>query len=215
MEVIHAVGVVSALIIGGYLLIAFQVCVMVFLSGRVTSARIRVDEHPNVRALARYNTWAAANGFELLGTYRALGVPTAVWLSKAECTYLCIYSIGAVDIATDLTGQNDVTTCTNRGALLFPSRPGVWKQVITNRNLDDVLRLHREAVSYLRGRLRIDYAKEMREFPNAMAESMRLQMAHVRSLPLWPLRWPYWYFVRPWKLVNKTIREQLKTGLVP
>jgi hypothetical protein len=48
----------------------------------------------------------------------------------------------------------------------------------------------------------------------AIVESTQQQMEYVRSLPLWPLRGTYWFFVRRNILANKSIEDQHQAGKI-
>lgn len=218
MEALKAVGTVCALVVFAYLFISVQITAMVLLFSRMSSKRVVEDKKPDSAFLARYNTWAASHGFVLMGAYRALGVPTTAWFSRAEATRLVVYRMkGAaqIDLITELAGQNDVTTTSTKDSQLFPKRPGVWVQSFSGRDLDELWTLHGEAVAYVRDRLRLGLGQLPESFPEAIAGSTRKQMEYVRSLPYWPLRWPYWYFIRRRQVANKTVREQVESGLLP
>ncbi len=200
-----------------YLAVAVMLAGMVGRFARIDSAGIVEDDEPDVPRAAQCHAWAAARGFALRGTFRPLGVTTCVWVHDSEPTYFCLYSMRGKtydDFVTLLGKDNAVTTGSSNGSLLFPLPAGEWKQAFPGRDLDELWGLHQEAVSFVRGRAGVGFAQDVKDFPESMAYGIRREMDYVRSLPLWPLRWPYWYFVRRRRLLNKTVREQVESGLV-
>jgi hypothetical protein len=214
--VLTAVGAVLACLLACYLFMAVAAAGMIANLSRLESRDIVPDNRPDVLSAAHCHAWASAHGFVLRGAYRALGVTTAVWVHSLEPTHLCLYSMRGntyTDFATQLGGRNDVTTASSRDGLLWPLPVGVWKQAFPGKELDQLWLIHQEATRYVRGRSGVGFAQETTDFPEALVGGIRREMEHVRSLPLWPLRLPYWYFVRRRRLLNKTVREQVESGL--
>ncbi len=215
--VLWAVVVLLVIPLAGYLLVAVMVAGMVGQFARIESGSILEDDQPDVPNAAQCHAWAAEHGFVLRGAFRPLGVTTCVWIHDSERTFFCLYSMRGKtyhDFVTELGKENAVTTGSSKDSLLFPLPAGEWKQALPGRSLDELWRLHREAVSYVRNHAGVRLVQEAKDFPESIADGIRRDMDYVRSLPLWPLRWPYWYFVRRPRLTNKTVREQVESGLV-
>ena len=146
--------------------------------------------------------WASANGFEPVGVFRVnnmAGSPLVVaWARSGERTYLCAYLVGdnapLVDFVTILD-RGGLTTGKSKDGQLLPSSPDSFMQTFTATTAV-LWRHHQTGLKVLAAKRSVlplsgdGYLEE--DFTAAMSR----QSDHVRSLMLWPLRIPYWFFVR-------------------
>jgi hypothetical protein len=170
-------------------------------------------------AAAKRNTWLSEHGFEWDGGYSFMGILIAAWTHESEPTYFCLYLKGGSQSFTDFVtvlngGRGALTTGSTRDGLLMPKGPGDYHQAFPGKTLDESWQLHRQALDYLCGRPGTSIAGGPGGFSEALIEGVAGQARFVRSLPLWPLRWPYWFFIRRFRMNNKTVREQIESGLV-
>lgn len=205
-----------------YLVVAVAVALAVFrLSGSGTLLTpVAPADHPDLLAVAAgFDPWADQRGFRWEGAYYLNlmgGTFVAAWAHESEPTYFCIYvtaSRRVTDLVTVLNEGAGLTTCDTRDAILWPLPPGNYKQAFSGKTADERWQLHREALDCLRDRLGLAVKSNSGSFQDAFAHGVTEGVRHVRSLPLWPLRWPWWYFVRRCRLCNKTVREQIESGL--
>lgn len=146
--------------------------------------------------------WIATHNFEPTGTYRVTnmaGAPRVVaWTRSGERTYLCVY------LVANLPPQIDFMTIFERGSLatgkskdgqLLPNGPDRFLQTFTATTAV-LWRRHEAGLKVLgakRGLLPLATAGSLEQ---DFSDAMKMQASYIRSLPLWPLRIPYWYFVR-------------------
>jgi len=51
-------------------------------------------------------------------------------------------------------------------------------------------------------------------FEESFVAAINKESNYLRTLPFWPMRWPYWFFIRRGKWHNKSIKEQYEKGLI-
>lgn len=166
------------------------------------------------------NDWAEEHGFSFLGSYQvnALGSAyVAAWEKEDEPTYFCVYYLNqtlARDFVTILDGTGALTTGNSADALLFPCAPRDYKQTFPATTIQQQWDRHREALDFLKRsrdvKIRSDYAT----FEEALNAGLREPMKYVMSLFLWPLRGPYWYFLRRTKMRNLPVEDLIKRGWI-
>lgn len=178
------------------------------------------------------SSWLAQNGFESRGIFRTtggqIGAPyVVVWQRGSERTYLCIYVLTRVPMGMNrripagasinlAIGTNFVTVFQNgmlstggsRDGQLLPPRPGRFIQTFSAADANELWGFHQAGLDFLREANGQVADKAVVDFREDFVGNTRAHMAYIRSLPLWFLRLPYWYFVRRFSMHNKSVREQ-------
>ena len=149
----------------------------------------------------KYQVWGRGNGFEWLGAYHYIAPDNpeafvSAWKRQGEPIYLAWYIIGkteAIDFVTDYGGDCGVTTSNTAGGVLFPARPGHYKQCMTKMDVEGLWGVHREGDALLRSRFGFRPGRSMESFEQGFVESVRKSAQWVRSIPLWYLKVLPWY----------------------
>ena len=158
--------------------------------------------------------WAAAHDFQPTGAYRVINLPGSLklvaWTQAETPTYLCVYVI--LDTRTEIDfvtacGDKILTSGTTKDGHLLPTAPGSWMQSFSPSSASELWSRHEEAIKYLSEVADFQPGQFTPDLPNDFARAMRRHSEYIRSLPLWPLRMPYWYFVRRKIRHNKSIRQ--------
>lgn len=169
-----------------------------------------------------YFSWTAANDFHnFLGGYY-FGMPpggfAAFWQHDSEPTYLLLLIVRGqrvLNFATAFDKEYGLDTV-SMASEVYPAPPGHYKQTFSKLDLPQLYARHTEAARFLRTDGRLEFARTL---PNSIAQAVsddgKRQAAYVESMPLWPLRAPYWYYVRRLRLHNRTIEELHRKGLAP
>lgn len=167
-----------------------------------------------------HDKWATDEGFEWVGTY-LLTAPAqvfiAAWRHVEYPAFFCVYVHAQgkhTDIVTIYENDLGITTGSSKDGLLFPSAPGSYMQCLPNISVHQQWQNHLEAEAFLLEKLKLDPRPIGKPFDVIVMESIRRQMAHVRRIPLWPLRTVWWFFVRRNKLAGMTIPQQYDKGLI-
>lgn len=165
-----------------------------------------------------HNDWAEQNGFQFLGSYQVTALGTAyvaAWERVGEPTYFCVYCMGdkvARDFVTILNGDGGLTTGNSADALLFPAAPGEYKQTFPGTLAEEQWERHLAAIEFLKQHRHATIRSRFRSFDEAFAEGVRGPAAYVMTLFLWPLRAPYWYFVRRSRMRGKPVEQLIQEG---
>lgn len=166
-----------------------------------------IASHP---MYASANAWAQAHGFQWAGAYRFAQVVVLGWEHPTLERAFCIYSAAGKAVCEFNTGFEDDTrlsTSNMRDTFFLPSRPGVFKQAFLNRNHEAIWKIHSETEACFYETYGRRVATKSGTFSQSLINSCARQMKYVRSLPLWPLRSPWWYCVNRFTKPNRPVRE--------
>ena len=163
--------------------------------------------------------WAESHGFEPDCMYDFFGgggkkrITQSNWVHAEKQIALSAVEapnkgILLLELWSTFEGDITLTTSGSRASLLFPLRPGRYLQALKNNNLDSLLIAHEEAIDYLQAHRNVSELMSANSDYEKMLEGQRKQGTYIESLPLWPLRAPYWYFFRQYYYYNKTIAQQ-------
>lgn len=199
-----------------YLAICWSLYSSVRKLRRIEEFLQEVDEtaHPREFEVARgREAWASHHGFGWLGGF-SLEQPVpmflAVWSRPDATAYFVEYlhSKGRhQEFVTVLSRDEGVTTANTRDAGLFPPRPGSFVEVFDGAELDELLRRHLESVAFVQRRLTPSTEVAPVEFRALMVEAVTRQMDHIRSHALWPLRGPFWFFIRRSRMNGRPVAD--------
>ena len=176
---------------------------------------------PAIAAAQKLDAWMQAEGFELAdccvlnAMQRAF---IAAWQHTDRMRYACIYQIGpqqAYDIVTLFASDMALTTGSAVDGLLLPMPPGEYGQAFPKTSLEELWSRHTQSEAYLVQNGAVVLPAGDRPFADVFLPALRRHAAYVRSLPLWPLRGTYWFFVRRNRLKNLSVEQQVERGLVP
>ena len=162
--------------------------------------------------------WAEANGFEWVNSYQSVGsAVVAAWKKKGEPTIFCVYCLSngkiSRDFCTDLK-EGALTTGSSPDAGLFPHAPGDYAQTFPNCTIEEQWNWHIHALEYLTKNHGSKVAEDKKSFEESFREGLKTSVEHVVSIPFWPLRVPYWFFVRRKRVLGKTVSELLHQGFL-
>ncbi|MHC4551221.1 MAG: hypothetical protein ACYSUT_00430 [Planctomycetota bacterium] len=172
--------------------------------------------------------WTDSRGYNYLDTYlmEISGVRTflAVWQHPHDPTFFAAYITQAVnsksqpsknvkqemafDFVTYFTGSFSLTTGSTSSGNLMPLKEGLYRQTLNYGNLDELQEKHNEAVTYLKSFGGVQPGTLSLPAIDYIVDALRNSTEYIRSLSLWPLRGPYWYFIRKHLWHNLTIQQQ-------
>ncbi len=156
--------------------------------------------------------WLNSHEFDPLGVFRISNFDMAVWQRKGERTYLSFYNVfpgrRMVDVDSILDDGCRLITGNSWNIHALPMRPGVWMQSIAVKDIAELCRYHDMGVWFLTQSTGARPSRGDMAIEEEIIHSTKSQCAYVKSLPMWLLRLPYWYFVRRFRLSGKTVREQ-------
>jgi len=185
----------------------------------------RVDPAQDSRAAKaeqQHAEWAYRQGFDTyLGSYLIrLGTDCyiAAWQHRQRPTYFCVYYTAnrfLFDFATIFSENRGLTTGSTKDGQFLPKPPGDYIQTFSGLSLDEQFNQHAVSEHYLMTAGRLQLLSVPWTFEEAVLESIKMQAAYIQSLSMWPMRAPYWFFIRKGRLHNKSIEELHNAGMAP
>lgn len=164
-------------------------------------------------------TWLEEHGFKWYGVLHMQSQLTttyaASWVNDNINTFVCAYfgsvlgeTIRSTDIATVFEPQIGLTTADAKQSSLFPSEPGTFKQYLPERSLEE--RWHAHMVAFdLICQIQRPESYRLRSLEREMSEAVESELQAVRRRFLWPLRIPWWYFIRRKLHDSKTVEQMV------
>lgn len=147
--------------------------------------------------------WLRDQQFSPLGVFKADGLPgnpkIVAWQRRGEATWLCGYLLPDGSCQLDLVSQLEdgmLTTGTSRDAHLFPADSGRFVQSFDIGHVSELWQHHRQAADFLETAFGRQIDRQAPDFAECFASSLRAEGEFVRSIFLWPVRIPWWYFTR-------------------
>jgi hypothetical protein len=166
-----------------------------------------------------FHPWAHATGFDFVGGYTMqLGIKAfvAAWHHRERpCYFVLLIAAGnkIPTFTTEFSAERSLDT-TGSDQDMLPAPPGHYKQGFTKTPVDELYRRHMEAEEYLMRVGQVQYQPDLLGLEEAVSRDAKLQSAYIRSLPLWPFRAVYWYYIGKRKKANKSIEEQHRAGVI-
>ncbi len=164
--------------------------------------------------------WLSLNAFDPVAAYqveRMAGIAGLVaWQKRGERTYVCAYLLANGNVLIDIVTiceQGMLTTGKSKDSQLLPTPPGSYLQSFT-ATLAVLYRRHQEGLQALARLAGMTPLAGEEEFENDFADALERQSEFIRSLALWPMRIPWWYFVRRGQRHEKTVGQLMRAGKV-
>jgi hypothetical protein len=159
--------------------------------------------------------WLSDNAFEPRGVYHAAGQVGnphfVIWQKTGQRSYICVYIVMENRVEIDLITMCDVgglTTGSTKDGLTIPGRPFHWMQAFPIRDVAPLWKQHEAGLAFITQTTSQRPSTKQMDFIDEFVTNVRAHVAYVRTIPLWFLRIPYWYFFRRNRLYKRTVREQ-------
>lgn len=162
-------------------------------------------------------TWADANRFRFLGYYQNGGTLVAAWQHTARPTLLCQYTDGprtAFDLVSLFAGDVWLTTSSAPDGQILPRPAGKYAQVFPGLSLDELWQRHIDMEAYLVQQGGARPGQVNLPLEDTMNQANLEMLGYVQSLPAWPLRCVWWYFVRQYQRAGLSIIDQHQLGRI-
>jgi hypothetical protein len=172
------------------------------ISGELSPARQAI--------VLQHQEWLAAQGYQFLTSFQFSTIQVVVFQQTDAPRYfnLNFHKSTTYDLVTRFDDTRSLTTATSDSIGMIPPAPGCYKQGFPRAAADLALQRHLEAETYLINKFGIVCQAVTKPYEQLLIDGMRAEVAHVKSMPLWPIRGIYWYFVNRTRMANRTIQEQ-------
>lgn len=165
-------------------------------------------------SFTEFSQWCIANGFVHESDFLFHGVINApplqctAWWSEREKTWAMLYAskdLSNTDFVSLLTNNTGLTTSSSADAMLLPQTPNTYQQAFTRVTMQQQFGLHKQALELLLENTAASLPDQAFDLEQSIILSLQKQMQYIRSLPLWYLRGPYWFFIGKNLRSNKMI----------
>lgn len=172
-----------------------------------------------------YANWLQSKQLQTISAYRFGSIETIIFKQKDASRFFSIMfsrlrvSFG-VETLFDGTDCASLETATSGSTGMFPMPPHTYKQSFPGVTPDDAWQRHLDAEAYLMERFGLRYRPPLTvPYEQILLKEIRMTMQHVRSIPFYPFRAVYWFFVSRSKAANRSIQQQFPpsapTGQMP
>lgn len=182
---------------------------------------------PRIARTVHPGQWAGENDFEHVGYYLFRNGQSliAAWRYADRPTWFCYYVIQveaegntvtkeAVDFVTRFGDDISLTTGSMPDCHFLPPRPGAYVQSFSELSLDEQWGRHIEGENYLMDQGGAQLEPFEQPFDEALLTAVRQQLDYVRSIPLWYLHAPLWFFVRRSQYHNRSLEQLHQRGRI-
>ncbi len=159
--------------------------------------------------------WLETGGFEPLSHYMFGQIPFSAWRQRGKDRFYIAYMSGtgiAKEFNTWFNEEASLTTASSRDSLTLPRPPGAYLQAFPAALLEDLWQLHLGAEQYLAREKNVMRQPMRKSFEEYLAVSIQRHMDYIRSLPFWPLRGAYGFFVRRHHMANRAVEQQASSS---
>lgn len=174
----------------------------------------RLAESPEYRDWA---DWARDHGFapdimaDFSGAEGGQIITVGVWRNRASKTYLATYATPmkvTSEFITMLEKDAALTTTNSKDSLTLPNAPGRYIQAFDGASLDEIVQSHHQGLEWIRQQKGLTPIERPETTDRLILDSVRRQMAYIKTLLCWKHRGAWWYLVRRARLNNKSIAER-------
>lgn len=164
------------------------------------------------------NTWAKYHGFkftsfrDFLSKASSKIINIVFWLNEDKTCILAMYYVeGKIhyDFVSKFENNRGLTTSSTKDGAMLPTLPEDFAQYFPGLTLNETWEHHLEAEQFIEKKLEYSKVPFNEDIISEVKESIRKQAEFIKSLFLWQLRGPYWFFVRKNIVSNKKITEKL------
>ena len=158
--------------------------------------------------------WLADSKLSGIGVFRAdglFGTPQVIaWEKDGEATWLCGYLLADgqchLDLVTELSDGTSLTSATSKDGHSLPNVENAYLQSLNVSGAKELMEHHQRGLEFLRTQKNLR-PKQKLDFVEMFEASIREQGRHIRRIPFWYARIPYWFLVRTRSLHNRPIAE--------
>lgn len=173
-----------------------------------------IDNPPFMEWYRRTDVWATNHGFQRsylfdVENMKPPPINCALWTNAKTKEVIALYYHNEpghhYDVVTMYSNQQVLTTGSSKDGAMLPTPPNKHTQIFPNHGLEELYRQHQKARQVMERQRRLVPLVPPQNIMQVVVDDMQRQIDYVRSIPLWQLRGPFWYFIRKQTHSNKPI----------
>ena len=159
-----------------------------------------------------HRDWLRGKGLEPVMTRQFGRIQTVTFQQKGTNRFFSFYFHRRATVGVETYFDDTECTCldtsTSGSVGMFPSRPHQYQQSFPNASPEEAWQRHLEAEAYLVKKFGLRQRPLTLTYEEILLKAVRLRMQFVRSIPFYPVRALYWYFVSRGKAAGRSIQQQ-------
>jgi len=206
-----------ALVSMGWLGVSVMMYVLVRAMDSPKATLRPIEQMPYAGVVGVLHAWAQQHGFEWVGAFRfSTGASASsvvyVWRHREQRTYLCDYEVNGAHTEdfVSIYDQNQGLTTGSRTsmfALAYP--PGMYVQCFPVAATMVRWDHHLQAEAWLMEHRSVEISTVVLPADQEIQAALRRQFAHLKTMPCWPLRTPWWLLTGHLRKSGKSVVTQL------
>ncbi len=154
-------------------------------------------------------------GFQYAGRYKYGLIELTNWRQDLaqgaplrEISIMRVRHRTIYDFVSIIDSDHSLTTTTGNSAFVQPRPPGSFLQSTNKKDLRVVWEQHTEAERFIISKYSLTVGIVSKDFIERVNEGIKKQAQYLFSVRFWPLKAPYWYYIKRHLMVNKTVQQQ-------
>ncbi|HSY19974.1 MAG TPA: hypothetical protein VK815_16640 [Candidatus Acidoferrales bacterium] len=162
------------------------------------------------RFVESQKTWLDSNELQRLTSFQFGAIQSVVFQQKGAQRFFIFHfhQKNTFEIESRFSEDSHLETSNSGSSGMFPARPKVYKQSFPGMTPEQLWQRHLEGEAYAMGKFSIAWHPLNQPYEQILINSLRMTMNYVRSIPFYPFRALYWYFVTRNLVNNRTIQQQ-------
>ncbi|MDR3459887.1 MAG: hypothetical protein P4N60_20860 [Verrucomicrobiae bacterium] len=158
-----------------------------------------------------HKAWLDSQNLDWLTCFQFGIVQTAVFQQRGATRFFAFHFHQqkiTYEISSNFREDSYLETSTSGNAGMFPARPNVYKQSFPGLTPEQAWERHLEGEAYLMQKFGLSLEPLNQPYEQKLLGALRMTMMYVRSIPFYPFRALYWFFVTRFAMRNKSIQQQ-------
>jgi len=166
------------------------------------------------RFIESQKAWLDSNELQRLTSFQFGAIQSVVFQQKGTQRFFIFHfhQNNTFEIESRFSEDSHLETSNSGSSGMFPARSKVYKQSYPGVTPEELWQRHLEGEAYLMQKFSIAWRPLNQPYEQVLTNSLRMTMNYVRSIPFYPFRALYWFFVTRYAVRNKSVQQQFPPG---
>ena len=153
-------------------------------------------------------------GFKFSAAYKFHACHIGIWEQQGTAAPRRLFSFSRTGLSrttefiTEFSDDYSLTTTMTKAAFVFPRSYGSFMQSFPKYSIQQLWDQHGHGEQFITSDLAVPVKQCTLSFADGFHIGVLRQMACIRSVPLWPIRGIYWFFLKRFLMQNRPIWTQ-------
>ena len=161
--------------------------------------------------IGSHKAWLDSQQLEWLTCFQFSIIQSAVFQQRGTQRFFIFHFHQqkiTYEVESRFEEDSHLETSTSGNSGMFPARPKVFKQSFPGLTPEQAWARHLEGEAYLMQKFGLTWRPLNQPYEQVLLNSLRMTMMYVRSIPFYPFRALYWFFVTRFAVRNKSVQQQ-------